>query len=409
MNDVEPRPAPPLPLPEIRPPLLTTAAQAIAVAHDFARSIKDGASERDRLRILPIAEVERFSETGLWGLNVPRAYGGPELPYTAIAEVFRIISAADPSIGQIPQNHYAFLNLLRAEPDEARKRHYFGRVLEGYRFGNALVEVGTKTAAEWKTRLIADGADFILDGTKFYCTGALFAHLVPVVMRSEAGAVVRAIVPRDAPGLSVIDDWSSFGQRTTASGTVRLDHVRVSAFSLIGLNGLGDRPTLYGPVAQIMQAAIDAGIAAGALEDTLDFVRRRARPWIDSGQDRASDDPFTISQIGQTQIQLHAAELMLERAGRVIDEALLDETPASIARASIAVAEAKAITTEVAIHASNSLFELAGTSSTLAKYNFDRHWRNARVHTLHDPVRWKYFAVGNYVLNGKPPPVNSWI
>jgi alkylation response protein AidB-like acyl-CoA dehydrogenase len=97
-----------------------------AGAHAFALTVKDSAAERDRARILPIAEIERFSATGLWGLNVPRAYGGPEQSWVTIAEVIRIVSAADPSVGQIPQNHYAFLNLLRAEPDEARKQYFFG-------------------------------------------------------------------------------------------------------------------------------------------------------------------------------------------------------------------------------------------------------------------------------------------
>jgi SfnB family sulfur acquisition oxidoreductase len=402
-------PAPPLPLPTLRPPLLTTSAQAIAAANDFAGSIKDGAAERDRARILPIAEVERFSETGLWGINVPRAYGGPGLPYTTLSEVIRIVSAADPSIGQIPQNHYAFLNFLRAERDEARKQYFFGKVLEGYRFGNALVEMGTKTAADWKTLFTPDGEDFIIHGTKFYCTGALFAHLIPVAGRTESGAVLRAMVPRDTPGVTVIDDWSSFGQRTTASGTVIFDRVRVPAFNIIGLGGLREQPLVYGPISQIMQAAIDAGIAAGAFADTLDFVRKRARPWIDSGKDRAAEDPLTLTQIGDTRIKLRAAELVLDYAGRVIDEVLENETVEGVARASIAVAEAKVLTTEVALHAATSLFELAGTSSTLSKYNHDRHWRNARVHTLHDPVRWKYYAIGDYELNGTPPPVHSWI
>ncbi len=409
MTDVEPRPAPPLPLPETRPPLLTTSAEAIAVAHDFARSVIGGAAARDRDRILPIPEIERFSATGLWAITVPRAYGGPGLPTTTLSEVVRIVSAADPSIGQIPQNHYAFLNFLRGERDEAKKRYFYGRVLEGYRLGNALVEMGTKTAADWKTVIRPEGDGFVIQGAKFYCTGALFAHFIPLVARTEGGEVLRAMVPRDAPGVSVIDDWSGFGQRTTASGTVRFEQVRVPASHVIGLGGLREKPLLFGPVSQIMQAAIDAGIAAGAFADTLDFVRRRARPWIDSGRDRAADDPFTVAQIGDTRIRLRAAELVLDYAARVIDEVLEDETVAGIARASIAVAEAKVLTTEVALHATSNLFELAGTSSTLAKYNYDRHWRNARVHTLHDPVRWKYFAIGDYELNGTAPPVHSWI
>ena len=409
MNDVEPRVASPLPLPESRPPLLTTSAQAIAAAQDFARSIIGGAAERDRDRVLPIAEIERFSATGLWGITVPRAYGGPGLPITTLAEVIRIVSAADPSIGQIPQNLYAFLNFLRAERDEAKKRFFYGRVLEGYRLGNALVEMGTKTVTDWKTVIRPEGEGFVVQGAKFYCTGALFAHYIPVVARTEAGEVLRAIVPRDTPGVTVIDDWSSFGQRTTASGSVRFEDVRVPASHVIGLGGLSEGHFVYGPISQIMQAAIDAGIAAGAFADTLDFVRRRARPWIDSGRDRAADDPFTISQIGDTRIRLRAAELVLDYAGRVIDEVLERETAEGIARASIAVAEAKVLTTEVALQATTSLFELSGTSSTLGKYNYDRHWRNARVHTLHDPVRWKFFAIGDYELNGTPPPVHAWI
>ena len=50
----------------------------------------------------------------------------------------------------------------------------------------------------------------------------------------------------------------------------------------------------------------------------------------------------------------------------------------------------------------------AGTRSTLAEHNLDRHWRNARTHTLHDPVRWKYSILGKYFLNGENPPLHAW-
>lgn len=404
-----PQAAAPLPLPSGVPPMITSHAQAVAVAQGFAASIKGGAAERDRSRILPIAEIERYSATGLWGIMVPRIYGGPELSIATLTEVVRIVSAADPSIGQIPQNHWAFLNFMRSERDEARKQYFFGKVLEGYRFGNALVEMGTKTVADWKTTFTADGDDYIIDGTKFYCTGALFSHFIPTVGRTESGAVLRAIVPRDTPGVTIIDDWSGFGQRTTASGTVKFDRVRVPAFNVIGLGGLREQPVIFGAISQIMQAAIDAGIAADAFEDMLTFIRQKSRPWIDSGKERAAEDPLTITQIGDTRIRLRAADLLLADAARVIDEELRNESADGITRASLAVAEAKVATTEVALHVSSQLCELAGTSSTLGKYNYDRHWRNARVHTLHDPVRWKYYALGDYALNGTAPPVHSWI
>jgi alkylation response protein AidB-like acyl-CoA dehydrogenase len=133
-------------------------------------------------------------------------------------------------------------------------------------------------------------------------------------------------------------------------------------------------------------------------------VRERARPWIDSKVERAADDPLTLREIGNVHVRLRAAEALLERAGRAVDTAQTDMTEESVAAASIAVAEAKILATKAGLLASNKLFELSGTSATLAEDNLDRHWRNVRTHTLHDPVRWKYQAVGNYYLNGKRPP-----
>ena len=61
-----------------------------------------------------------------------------------------------------------------------------------------------------------------------------------------------------------------------------------------------------------------------------------------------------------------------------------------------------------ALEASEKLFDLAGSSATRAAHALDRHWRNARVHTLHDPVRWKYHLLGNYYLNGAYPARHQW-
>jgi alkylation response protein AidB-like acyl-CoA dehydrogenase len=98
----------------------------------------------------------------------------------------------------------------------------------------------------------------------------------------------------------------------------------------------------------------------------------------------------------------------LEKAGHAIDHAIANITAETVSAAQIVTAESKILSTEVAIAATNKLFELAGTRSTLAEYNLDRHWRNARTHTLHDPVRWKYAILGNYFLNGINPPLHAW-
>ncbi|MNL32624.1 Dibenzothiophene desulfurization enzyme C [compost metagenome] len=167
---------------------------------------------------------------------------------------------------------------------------------------------------------------------------------------------------------------------------------------------------LVGPYAQLMQAAIDAGIAEGALRDAVTFLRERSRPWVEAGVERATQDPYVIADVGRLYTDLHAAEAVLTEAAQHLDQAATRALDADgVAAASIAVARAKALTTEIALTASEKLFELSGARSSLAEFNLDRHWRNARTHTLHDPVRWKYHAIGNHVLNGQRPNRHSWI
>ncbi|CRR69150.1 Putative acyl-CoA dehydrogenase YdbM [Pseudomonas aeruginosa] len=333
-----------------------------------------------------------------------------EVGYRTLAEVLKTIAAVDPSLAQLPQNHLAVLDHLRLDGSEEQKRFFYGLVLDGVRFGNAFSERHSRTVAEFQTRVLADGDGFRIDGRKFYSSGALLAHWVPAVGLDAEQRAHLAFIPRDAPGLTVIDDWSGFGQRTTASGTVLLDEVPVAGDMLIHNGLLAEIPSLQGAVSQLIQAAIDAGIAQAALDDAQAFVRERSRPWIDAQVERASDELYSIAEVGRLQIELHAANALLEKAGQVLDEVAARPVDAeSAARASIAVAEAKVLSTEISLAASEKLFELAGSRATLAEFNLDRHWRNARTHTLHDPVRWKVHAVGGYYLNGARPARHSWI
>jgi SfnB family sulfur acquisition oxidoreductase len=404
----KPAGVPGVPRPRTPAHVIRDDAEAIAVAEKLAADFAVGASERDRHRRLPLAELDAFSQSGLWSINVPKRFGGPEVSYVTLARVIAIISAADPSIGQIPQNHLGVVAAIRTVSDEAQQRRLFAEVLKGVRFGNAFSEFGSKRAADFETRFTDAGDHVVVVGRKFYSTGALLAHLVPIVALDEEGRAWYAIADRDAPGLTVIDDWSSFGQRTTSSGTVILDHVKVPKTHLVpGYKGY-DRPTADGAIFQIIQAGVDTGIAKAAIDDTIRFVRTRARAWVDSGQEHAWEDPYTIQAIGDLTLRLHATEALLDKSGEAVDRAVAEPTAETVAAAQIAVAEAKVLSTEIAIAATNKLFELAGTRSTLAEHNLDRHWRNARTHTLHDPVRWKYAILGNYALNGIAPPLHAW-
>lgn len=400
-------PVPPRPRPTEPAHVIADDAEAIRVAHELAEEFSKNAALRDREGLLPLQEIDLYSQSGLWGINVPKAFGGPGVSYATLAEVIRIIAAADSSIAQITQNHLAINGHIDLDGTEEQKKEFFGWVLSGLRFGNAFSELNSKNVAAFETRVVIEGDEAVINGEKFYTTGALLSHIVPIVAVDENGQGFLSFTDRTAPGLTITNNWSSFGQRTTASGQVKIENVRIPRSRLLPVAAF-DRPTIAGPVSQIIQAAIDAGIARGALEDTISFVKTQSRPWIDSGKEHASEDVFTIAAIGDLKIRLHAAEALLHEAGLAIDRGLANSTEETIAEATLKTAEAKVLTTEIAILATNKLFELAGTRSTLAKHNLDRHWRNARAHTLHDPVRWKYYHVGNFYLNGVNPPRHAW-
>jgi SfnB family sulfur acquisition oxidoreductase len=402
------QPVPGPPCPNQAAHVIKDDDEALRVARELAGRFALGAAERDRFRRYPIEELDSFSQSGLWSINVPREFGGPELSYVTLGRVIEIIAAADPSLGQIPQNHLGVVAAIRTVSDKAQQRLLFGEVLKGVRFGNAFSEYGSKRAADFETKFVDAGDHVVVNGRKFYSSGALLAHLVPIVALDGEGKAWYAVADRNAPGLSVIDDWSSFGQRTTLSGTVILDNVKVPKTHLVpGYKGY-ESPSADGAVFQIIQAAVDTGIARAALEDTIAFVKTKSRAWVDSGLEKATDDPYTIAAIGDLHVRLSATKALLDRAGQKVDAAVASPTAESVAEAQIAVAEAKILSTELAIVATNKLFELAGTRSTLESFALDRHWRNARTHTLHDPVRWKYAIIGNYHLNDVKPPLHAW-
>ncbi|MGW5095434.1 SfnB family sulfur acquisition oxidoreductase [Streptomyces nodosus] len=380
-------------------------AEALAVAAELAADFRTGAAERDARRRLPDAELERLSASGLLAVTVPADLGGADVRAATLAEIFRLLAAADASLAQIPQSHFVYVNVLRRQGTDEQQKFFFGEVLRGKRFGNAQSEAGTRHVQDIRTRLARrpDGS-YLLDGVKHYSTGALFAHWIPVLARTEDDNLHVAYVPRDAPGLTVVDDWDGMGQRTTAGGTVRLESVPVPADRIVPHHLTFQGPQLHGAFAQLLHAAIDAGIAFGALTEAVEFVRTKSRPWFESGFETAAEDPLLIQRFGELSIRVRTADALLATAARSVDAARADLTDDSAAEASIAVAAAKVTAAEAAVDVGSALFEVSGTRSALDSLGLHRHWRDARTHTLHDPSRWKVQHIGRHVLNGTRPP-----
>ncbi|MDH2662186.1 SfnB family sulfur acquisition oxidoreductase [Acinetobacter baumannii] len=383
--------------------IIQNDAEALEIAEQFAEQFKKTAVERDAKRILPYTEIDALSQPGLWAITVPKQYGGAEVSSHTVAKVIALLSGADGSIGQIPQNHFYALEVLRNTGTETQKQRLYGEVLNGTRFGNALAEFKTKTSTHKQTNIRPHENGYLIQGEKFYCTGSLFAHRIPTLVLDDAGREYLAFVKSGSQGLKLVDDWCGFGQKTTGSGTVKFDQVFVDADDVIPFDTAFLQPTLVGPFAQIMHASIEVGIARAAFEESLQRVHQ-ARPWIDSNVETANQDPLTIYELGRIAVDVRASEVLLKQAAQSIDAAKIETTPESIAKASIDVAKVRAHSTDIALKASSKLIELAGSRGSQSQDGLDRFWRNARVHTLHDAARWKYYFIGNYVLNGVLPP-----
>ena len=118
---------------------------------------------------MPYGELEQFSQSGLGGISVPSEHGGAGVSSVTLARVIARIAQADGSLGQIPQNHFYALEVLRVNGSDAQQRRLYAEVLAGQRFGNALAELGTRTPLDRNTRLTRTADGYRIDGRKFYC------------------------------------------------------------------------------------------------------------------------------------------------------------------------------------------------------------------------------------------------
>jgi alkylation response protein AidB-like acyl-CoA dehydrogenase len=398
-------------------PVLRTAAEALATADVLAEEFAVGSAERELTRASLLPQLRRVAESGLLGIVVPAAHGGPGLPASTKVEVVRRLARGDGALGQLLLSHFVIGEAISGLGDLAPAPRIYADILAGAQLGNATAERGTTTALDRRTTVTqrADGS-WVLNGTKYYATGALGATWIAVaaVIADREGETATVFVRPGQDGVTLdLDKWSAFGQRGTASGEVRLVDVVVDADLVIDEGAAPDPvdapPSVLGAYDQALHAAIDIGIARAALEDGAEFVRTKARPWKEAvlaGVTSAAAEPHVVRRFGELTARLYALEALLARGTALVDagQAEAELTRDTAAEASLTVAAAKALAQEYAVEIASGIFELTGTAGTDIAVNLDRHWRNVRTHSLHDPARWKYVHLGNHTLHGTRPP-----
>jgi alkylation response protein AidB-like acyl-CoA dehydrogenase len=366
--------------------------------------IAEGAAARDRERRLPHAEVRALADAGFTALTVPVAQGGHGAGIETFFRLLIDLGEADSNLPQLLRAHFSHVEeLLRGEegPDTERRLE---AIAAGTVFGNASHERSTATVGDLVTTVVPDGDGYRLDGEKHYSTGSLFADWIDVSARIEDGGRARVTVRADAPGVTLRDDWDGFGQILTGSGSTLLEDVKVPAEQVrVRPQGGDGQPTTQTSFLQLVLLSSLVGVGRAAVRDAVGFVRSRTRVYSQGSGATAAQDPLVQQVIGRISARVAAAEdavLAAARALEVARAATGEERGALTDAAELRTIQAQLTAVPDVLSVTTELFEVGGASATSTSRALDRHWRNARTLSSHNPVIYQERAIGDRLLNG---------
>ena len=371
------------------------------------------ASRRDQERIHPYDVVDLLGRARFGAVRLPVEEGGGGGTLRDVIGLAVRLGEADTNVAHIYRNHFTFVERFLIGNTDGRSRRWREAVLNGAVFGLASTELDrqqTGGASDFKTTLIEDGDGYRLDGTKYYSTGTLYADWLLVRATATGSRPVSIVIPTNREGIERLDDWDGIGQRVTGTGTTNFHNVRVEAAEVIFDR---DNPSFLMPytstIAQIFVTAVNAGIIRAVLRDAKALLKSRNRTFYFAAADKTVDDPLLLQTIGRIASDAFAAELVVLAAADALDKVAearlggrgLDDLAHD---AAIASAKAKVIVDELALRSATALFDVGGASAATHRKNLDRHWRNARTLSSHNPASYKAQAIGGYEINGTRLP-----
>lgn len=379
--------------------------------------IGSGAKDRDLNDENPFDQVAALKQAGFGTLRVPEELGGAGLTLPQLFSAIIDVARADPIVAHIFRTHFWFVEeRLRTVSDEGSLR-WLREVTAGKVFGNAFSEKGGNAVGSlvFNTRLLPDGARLRLDGEKYYSTGTLFSDYLTVTATTDHDSVANVVIPADRSGVKIVDDWDGFGQRRTGTGTTTFTNVAVSADEVLSDSSYDAEPvpTVQYAALQLFIHAVVAGILANVVDDGVALLRSRDRSFSHATSERPTDDPLLQRQLGVLASTASIARAAVLDAAQAIADAVdseVDGVPdaALATEAQLRAAKVKVHLDDVAPEAATRLLELGGASAASRQRNLDRHWRNIRTITLHNPVAYKARVIGENLLHDTPIPANAY-
>lgn len=354
---------------------LTEEQQMIKkMIREFAdEEVAPGAIDRDRTKEFPIEIFKKLSKMGMMGLPFPEEYDGGGADTTSFAIVTEELSRACASTGITYSAHISLggapLNLFGTEE---QKKNYLTPICTGESFGAfGLTEPNAGSdAGGTQTTAIEDGDDFIISGTKVFITNASYAkHLAITAItgvddgKKEISAI---IVPTDAEGFTVIDNYEKMGLNASNTTELILDNVRVPKENLLGSRGMGFQQfliTLDG--GRIGIGAMAVGVAQAAFDRALKYSKERKQ----FGK--------TLSEFQVTQFKLADMAMKIELARNMVYKAswLKDQGRPFSKEAAMCKLYASEISMEVADEA----IQIHGGYGYMKEYEVERYMRDGKL------------------------------
>ena len=390
---------------------LSTGTDYAALAAHFRPlfdRIAEGTVERERSRTLPHEAITWLKEAGFGTVRIPKELGGWGASLPQLFQLLTELAEADSNLPQALRAHFAFVEDRLNQPASEERDRWFRRFIDGELVGSGWTEIGTVKLGDVITRVTPAENGWTLSGEKFYSTGTLFADWIDVyVRRNDNQGDVIALVSTHQPGVSRDDDWDGFGQRLTGSGTTRFDNAHVEQEHVFDFATRFRYQTAF---YQHVLLATLAGIGRAVARDGAKAVAARNRIYSHSNGAASRDDAQVLQVIGEITSLAFAVEATVIRAAHSLQsayEAHLSSDEAQLlavnALAEAEAGQAQVIASELVPRAATELFNALGASDTRISKALDRHWRNARTVSSHNPVIYKARDIGNWKVNGTPP------
>lgn len=373
----------------------------------FAR-IAETAVERELKRELAFEPIRWLKEAGFGAVRLPVEAGGQGASLPELANLLIELSEADSNVTQALRVHFGVLEDVLNTRDEARRARWFTRIAAGETTGSAWTEAAGGALEAFGTRLSEKDGRLVLNGAKYYTTGSLYAEWIDVGVTGAQGEELSVFVRTDAPGVSIVDDWDGFGQVLSVSGSTTFTDVPVAREEVVPDK---ERWRYSAAFYQLYHLATIAGIGRAITRDVARAVAARTRTYTHANGARSSHDPQVLAVVGRARGAAYSAGAIALQAAASLERAfaahfVADEVAEERANAiaELETAQAQTVVTDLVLGAATGLFDALGASATRKPLGLDRHWRNARTLSSHNPRIYKDRIVGDFAVNGTLPP-----